>query len=96
MNSDGESDGSVVSKKPTNKVGKSQWVFPEAELAERRDPIKRNTAIPGTSRTQSRINEVSLRLERVRETAFRNKKMKFTALLHHLDEDSLLRPRKSK
>jgi len=30
-------------------------------------------------------------LERVRETALKNKKMKFTALLHHLDEDSLLR-----
>jgi hypothetical protein len=32
MNSDGESDGSVVSMKSANKVGKSQWVFPEAEL----------------------------------------------------------------
>ena len=91
MNSDGESDGSVVSMKPTNKVWKSQWVFPEAELGERRDPIKRNTAISGTSRTQSRISEVSPRLERVREIALRDKKMKFTALLHHLDENSLLR-----
>ncbi len=77
--------------KPTNKVWKSQWVFPEAELGERRDPIKRNTAISGTSRTQGRINEVSPRLERVREITLRDKKMKFTALLHHLDEDKLLR-----
>ena len=34
---------------------------------------------------------MSLRLERVRETALRNKRMKFTALLHNLDEDRLLR-----
>lgn len=39
----------------------------------------------------SRNDEVSPGLERVRQKARKNKKMKFTALLHHLDEGSLLR-----
>jgi hypothetical protein len=51
MNGYGESDESVVSKKPANRIQKSQWVFPEAELAEKRDSIKRNADQPGTSRT---------------------------------------------
>jgi hypothetical protein len=32
--------------KQTNKVWKSQWVFPEAELGERRDPFKRKNLRP--------------------------------------------------
>ena len=52
MNSDGESDGSVVSKKPTNKVGKSQWVSRKQRC--RREGIQsRETrpylALPGRS-----------------------------------------------
>jgi hypothetical protein len=50
----GESDESVVSKKPVNRIQTSQWDFPEAELVEKRDSIKRNAFQPGTSRTQSR------------------------------------------
>jgi hypothetical protein len=66
MSGRGESDESVVSKKPANRIQKSQWDFPEAELVEKRDSIKRNTCQPGTSRTQSRKHEVSPGLERVR------------------------------
>jgi RNA-directed DNA polymerase len=91
MHGHGESDESVVSRKPANRIQKTQWAFPEAELAERRDSIKRNTDQLGTSRTQSRTHEVSPELERVRQKARKDKKMKFTALLHHLDEASLLR-----
>jgi RNA-directed DNA polymerase len=50
----GESDESVVSKKPANRIQKTQWGFSEAELAEKRDSIKRNAGQLGTSRTQSR------------------------------------------
>lgn len=90
-NEHGESDESIVSKKPANRIWKHHLEFPEAELAERRDSIKRNTDQPGTSRTQSRTNEVSPGLERVRQNARKDKKMKFTALLHHVNEGSLLR-----
>ena len=91
MHRHGESDESVVSAKPANRIQKPHLVFPEAELAERRDSIKRNTGQPGTPRTQSRKQDVSPGLERVRQNARKNKKMKFTALLHHINEGSLLR-----
>ena len=91
MSGRGESDESVVSKKPANRIQKSQWDFPEAELVEKRDSIKRNTGQPGTSRTRSRKHEMSPGLERVRRNASKDKRMKFTALLHHLNEGSLLK-----
>jgi hypothetical protein len=68
MSGCGESDESIVSKRPANRIQKTDRVFPEAELAERRDSIKRNMGQPGTSRTQSRNHEVSPRLERVRQS----------------------------
>jgi len=91
MSGHGESDESVVSKKPANRIQKTQRVIPEAELVEKRDSIKRNTFQPGISRTQSRKHEVSPGLERVRQNARKDKKMKFTALLHHLNEGNLLK-----
>ncbi len=87
----GESDESIVSKKPANRIPKHHLVFPEAELVERRASIKRNTVQLSTSRTQSRKHEVSPGLERVRQNTRKDKKMKFTALLHHLNESSLFR-----
>ena len=56
MSGCGESDESVVSKRPANRIQKSQWVFLEAELAEKRDSIKRNTDL-WVAETSSR-NEV--------------------------------------
>lgn len=91
MHEHGESDESVVSKKPVNRIWKSHLEFPEAELAERRDSIKRNTGQSGIPRTQSRTHGMSPGLERVLQNARMNKKMRFTALLHHIDRDSLLR-----
>jgi RNA-directed DNA polymerase len=87
----GESDESVVSKKPANKIQKHYLDFSEAELVEKRDSIKKNPGQRSTSRTQSRKYEVSPELEGVRQNAHKNKKMKFTALLHHINEGSLLR-----
>jgi RNA-directed DNA polymerase len=54
MRGHGESDESVVSKKPANRIQTSPWDFPEVELVEKRDSIKRNAGQLGTSRTQSR------------------------------------------
>lgn len=87
----GKSDEPIVSKKPANKISKHHLEFAEAELAEIRGSVKRNTDQPGIPRTQSRINEMSPGLERVRQNARKDKKMKFTALLHHVNEESLTR-----
>jgi RNA-directed DNA polymerase len=60
MHGHGKSDESIVSKKPANKISKHHLEFAEAELAEIRGPVKRNTDQPGIPRTQSRIHEMSL------------------------------------
>jgi len=83
MHVDGKSDGSVVpAKQPNNADGLA------AEAVEGRDPIKGNTSGQNTSRTQSR-SDVSSALDRVRRAAKRDKKMRFTALLHHVTVDRL-------
>jgi hypothetical protein len=79
----GKSDGSVLpAKQPNNAKG------PAAEVVEGRDPIKGNTSKQNTSRTQSRP-DVPSALERVRKSARKDKKMRFTALLHHVNLDRL-------
>src|ERR1051326_9498826 len=72
----GKSDEPIVSKKPANRIYKHHLEFAEAELAEIRGSIKRNTVPPGISRTQSRLHEMSPGLERVRQNARKDKKMK--------------------
>jgi group II intron reverse transcriptase/maturase len=79
----GKSDGSVIpAKQPNNAEGLA------AEAAEGRDPIKGNTSKQNTSRTQSRP-DVPSALDRVRKVAMTDKKMRFTALLHHVSLDRL-------
>jgi RNA-directed DNA polymerase len=79
----GKSDGSVLpAKQPNNAEGLA------AEAAEGRDPIKGNTSEQNTSRTQSRP-DVPSALDRVRKAAMTDKKMRFTALLHHVSLDRL-------
>ena len=88
---DGKSDGSVVPANPTNKGGAE----PSAESAEERDPAKRNAEQDALHRTQSRVKRRSRGLSGVREAARRpigmgaRGQLKFTALLHHVDEDCL-------
>jgi RNA-directed DNA polymerase len=83
MHVDGKSDGSVIpAKQPNNAEGSA------AEAVEGRDPIKGNTSEQNTSRTQSRP-DVPSALDRVRKAAMRDKKMRFTALLHHVCLDRL-------
>ena len=80
---DGKSDGSVLpTKQPNNAEG------PAAEAVEGRDLIKGNTSKQNTSRTQSRP-DVPSALDRVRKAAMTDKKMRFTALLHHVTLDRL-------
>lgn len=78
-----QSDGSVVPKKLGNNAGK-----PAADWVEGRDSAKRNSNQQTTHRTQCR-ESVPQALERVRQAAQRNRKARFTALLHHVTVDRL-------
>src|SRR4026208_447346 len=84
MNVGGESDGRVVPVKCPNNGGK-----PSAEGAEGRRPTKENTEQTTASQTQSWGNALSA-LRRVREAARRDKRLQFTALLHHVTVPLLL------
>lgn len=57
---------------------------PTAEPVEERGSIKGNADQEATRRTQCRVSG-STGLERVREVAERDKQVRFTALLHHID-----------
>jgi group II intron reverse transcriptase/maturase len=85
VNAVGKSDGSVVPANSTNKGGAD----PSAESAEERDPAKRNADQDTLHRTQSRENRRSRGLAGVREAARKDGQLKFTVLLHHVDEDCL-------
>jgi RNA-directed DNA polymerase len=87
----GESYSSIVAKKPANKG----WVPKPAELVEGRGLTKENIQQRLLGRTQSRkMNgkpfEARLRgLVGVREAARRDRRQKFTNLLHHLTVELL-------
>jgi RNA-directed DNA polymerase len=79
----GKSDRPVVLVKSRNKIG-----MPIADAAEGRGLTKGNAPQTTAHRTQSRAS-ASSGLSRVREVASRDKKMRFTALLHHITVDRL-------
>ena len=81
----GKSDGSIVPANPTNNDGTE----PSAESAEERGPVKRNVDQPALHRTPSRTKRRSRGLAGVREAARKDSTLKFTALLHHVNEDCL-------
>ena len=84
MYAGGESDGCVLPSKCPNKGGQ-----PPAEGMEGRQPTKENIGQATVPRTQSRISELSDLLG-VRKAARKDKRTRFTALLHHVTV-SLLR-----
>lgn len=85
MNADGKSDESIVPAKWTNKVCAEQ----SAESVEESDSTKRNAKQTALPRTQGRTERKSSGLHGVREAARQDSKLKFTALLHHVNEDCL-------
>jgi RNA-directed DNA polymerase len=84
MNAGGKSDGRVLPAKCPNKDGK-----PSAEGAEGRRPTKENTEQTAVSQMQSWGNALT-GLRRVREAARKDKRLQFTALLHHVSVPLLL------
>ena len=78
MNGHGKSDRPVVPEKSPNKTGQ-----PAAEGMEGRGLAKGNLPQQNAPRTPSRNNAPNA-LERVRQAAGKDKKLRFTALLHHV------------
>ena len=85
MNEHDESDSSVVPGKQANKAARAV-----AEPVEGRGLAKGNSREQHASRTQGRTDAKSA-LERIREAARRDKKLRFTALLHHVYDVDRLR-----
>src|SRR5579863_3859168 len=78
MNGQGKSDRPEVPEKSLNNAGQ-----PEAEGMEGRGLAKGNLPQQNACRTPSRSDALSA-LERVRQAAKGDKKLRFTALLHHI------------
>jgi RNA-directed DNA polymerase len=85
MTGSGKSDRPVIPTKLPNNAGQ-----PAAEAAEGRGRTEGNPRQQNASRTPCRTNAPSA-LERVRQVARRDKKVRFTALLHHVYDVSRLR-----
>ncbi len=83
MNGREKSDPAIVARKPTNKAGQ-----PAEEPVERRAGAEGNADQQSTHRTQIRAR-VTQALDRVRQAARQRKKARFTALLHHVNPDTL-------
>jgi len=95
MNERGKSDGPVVPAKLPNN-GEGARLDPgrprptPAEGAEGRGPVKGNPQGHNTLRAQDRTG-VQQALARVRQAARKDKKLRFTTLLHHIYDPAMLR-----
>ena len=87
MDGGGESYSGVVPTKQPNKGGR-----PSAEVVEERLLAKENTDQSNQCRTQGRESGTS-GLERVREVAKKDGKVRFTALLHPTERFDAKHPR---
>ncbi|HUP00194.1 MAG TPA: group II intron reverse transcriptase/maturase [Gemmatimonadota bacterium] len=81
----GKSDSSVVPGKPPNKAARAA-----AEAVEGRGLAKGNPPEYNAPRTQSRVGAPSA-LERIRQAAEKDRRQRFTALLHHVYDVERLR-----
>jgi RNA-directed DNA polymerase len=86
MDADRKSDEPIVPAKAANKRGTE----PRAESLEGRGSAKRSVEQDVLRRTPSRDKRGSRGLLGVREAARKDGELKFTALLHHVNEDCLL------
>ena len=85
MNADGNSDEPIVPSTSTNNDDADS----SAESSEERGSTKRNAEQAALRRTPRRIKRKSRGLHGVREAAHKDSKLKFTALLHHVNKDCL-------
>ncbi|MGE5243231.1 MAG: group II intron reverse transcriptase/maturase [Betaproteobacteria bacterium] len=85
MNDRRKSDRLVVPRKPPNNAGR-----PAAEVVEGSERAKGNSPESHDDRTQRRV-DASAGIERVRQAARKDRRQRFTALLHHVYEVERLR-----
>lgn len=85
MYADGKSHGSIVLTTTAN----NDAAEASAEPDEGKDPTKKNATQDASHRTPGRIAVESRGLDGVREAARKDSTLKFTALLHHVNEDCL-------
>jgi len=92
MNGRRKSDRPVVATKPANKAGELVTVVnePVAERVERRGLAKGKPPRQNTNRAQDRAI-VQSALGRIRQAAVKDRKVKFTSLMHHIYNLSTLR-----
>jgi hypothetical protein len=83
-NDEGKSDGPMVPTKPPNNA-----TSVAAEVVEERGTTEGNADEQNADRTQRRNPTAPSELARVRERARKDKKAKFTSLLHHVTIDRL-------
>jgi RNA-directed DNA polymerase len=90
IHADEKSDAPIVPKKSPNK-GQTSFLFEErtAEAMEGRGAAKGNAEESTVGRTPSRETALT-GLQRVRETAKQDRRLKFTALLHHITPSLLV------
>lgn len=86
MNENGQSDEVVVPEKSANKVGPNSTT---AELMEGRTSTKGKSSQDNTCRTQRRESVQNV-LDAIRNAAKKNRKMRFTALFHHIYDIQML------
>ncbi len=79
-----KSDALILPGKPSNKGDQP------AEMVEGRSAAKGNADQDPAPRTQSRTSCASMGLEGVRQAARRNRRLQFTALMHHLTPQLLV------
>ena len=79
-----KSDALVLPGKPSNKGEQP------AEMGEGRSAAKGNAEQDPAPRTQSRNNGASMGLQGVRQAARRDRRLRFTALLHHITPQLLM------
>lgn len=82
MHVTGESDGGVVPTKPVNNDDSES----SAESVEGRPPANGNVEQTASPRTPGRVKRESRGLDGVREAARNSSTLRFTALLHHINE----------
>ena len=85
MDARGKSDRSMVPRNPSNKAAELA-----AEMGEGRERPEGNSLERNEDRTQCRAASLSA-LERVRQAAQRDRKQRFTALMHHVCAPARLR-----
>ena len=88
----GKSDSPIVPEKLSNNGCEASRLAERAERAERRGLTKGNSFQQNKCRTQCRESLQSA-LERIRQAAARDKKLRFTSLWHHVYNVERLRER---